>query len=139
MYTFKKQERLCDKKTISSLYASNKKTLTYPLSVHWLLLPPDKQPCPLQVLIVAPKKKLHNAVDRNRTKRLMRECYRTRKQQLIDALEQQGQAMALGINYLHTAPPDFKHLQRSFDRLIDNLVEQVKQNGQNEQKEHKEQ
>jgi ribonuclease P protein component len=125
MYTFKKKERLCNKKTISNLYASQNKMLTFPLSVHWMMLQPDVQPCRLQVLFVAPKKKLHNAVDRNRTKRLMRECYRTRKYILLDKLEQRGLAMALGINYIHTTPPDFYHLQRAFDRLIESLSQEL--------------
>lgn len=125
MHTFKKKERLCNKKTISNLYASDKRMLTFPLSVHWMLLPSNAQPSPLQVLIVAPKKKMHNAVDRNRTKRMMRECYRTRKQSLIDALAQRHQAMALSFNYIHTSPPDFHHLGRTFDRIIESLTAQI--------------
>lgn len=125
MHTFKKNERLCNKKIISILYSSNKRMLTFPLSVHWLLMPPDEQSSTLQVLFVAPKKKLHHAVDRNHTKRLMRECYRTRKQQLIDILEQRGQVMALGINYIHTTPPDFGNLQHSFNKIFASLIQEL--------------
>ena len=125
MYTFKKKERLCSKKTIGDLYASKTKMLAFPLSVHWIMVQPETQPCRLQVLFVAPKKKLHHAVDRNRTKRLMRECYRTRKHLLLEQLEQRNLAMVLGINYIHTTPPDFNHLQRVFDRLIDNLLQEL--------------
>lgn len=125
MPTFTKKERLCNKKTISELYASNNKLLVYPLSVHWLVLPNGQQPSPLQVVIVAPKKKLHNAVDRNRTKRLIRECYRTRKQQIADILQQRGMQLALSINYIHTTPPDFKHLQHTFDKLFESLTNEL--------------
>ena len=125
MHTFKKSERLCNKKTISTLYTSDKRMLTFPLSVHWLLTAPEQQASPVQVLIVAPKKKLHHAVDRNRTKRLMRECYRTRKQQLCDLLQQRGQAMVLSINYIHTTPPDFNHLQHTFDKLFASLIQEL--------------
>ena len=89
MYTFRKDERLCNKKIIGDLYASDNRLLVYPLSVHWLITE-QKHPCRLQVLIVAPKKKLHHAVDRNRTKRLMRECYRHRKHLLLETLEQKN-------------------------------------------------
>lgn len=125
MPTFTKKERLCNKKTISELYASNKKLLVYPLSVHWLVLPKGQQPSPLQVVIVAPKKKIHNAVDRNRTKRLIRECYRTRKQQIADILQQRGMQLTLSINYIHTTPPDFKHLQHTFDKLFESLTNEL--------------
>ncbi len=93
MYTFRKDERLCNKKIIGDLYASDNRLLVYPLSVHWLITE-QKHPCRLQVLIVAPKKKLHHAVDRNRTKRLMRECYRHRKHLLLETLEQKNLSMA---------------------------------------------
>lgn len=125
MHTFRKQERLCNHKTISQLYASDHRMLAFPLSVHWLILSPQQQASPLQVLIVAPKKKLHHAVDRNRTKRLMRECYRTRKHQLDQLMQQRGQAMALGINYIHTTPPDYHRLQHTFDKVFDKLCEQL--------------
>lgn len=122
MYTFRKAERLCNKKTISDLYNSQDKALVYPLSVHWLLLE-NNRPSRLQVLIVAPKKKLHNAVDRNRTKRLIRECYRHRKHLIVEALEQRNLTMALSINYIHNSLPDYHQLEHTFDKLIATILE----------------
>ena len=50
--------------------------MAFPFSISWTLLPAEETrfPMPAQVLIVAPKRIFHNAVDRNRAKRLMREC-----------------------------------------------------------------
>ena len=125
MYSFKKSERLCNKSIINSLYASDKRLIEYPLSAHWLILDKDSHPERLQVLIVAPKRKLHHAVDRNRTKRLMRECYRHRKERLQKALENCNITMALGINYLHNTVPDFHRLGHSFDKLFDNIIDSL--------------
>ena len=124
MYNFRKTERLCSKKIISDLYTSQNKSLIFPLSAHWLFLE-ENHHCKLQVLIVAPKKKLHHAVDRNRTKRLIRECYRLRKHLIIDALEQRGLAMALSINYIHNSLPDYHQLEQTFDKLFATILEEL--------------
>ena len=124
MYTFRKDERLCNKKIIGDLYASDNRLLVYPLSVHWLITE-QKHPCRLQVLIVAPKKKLHHAVDRNRTKRLVRECYRHRKHLLLETLEQKNLSMALSINYIHNAMPDYHQLEHTFDKLLEKIIEEL--------------
>ena len=84
--------------------------MVFPLSIHWTFVENGVLPCRLQTVIVAPKKKLHHAVDRNRAKRLMRECYRLRKQQLIDILEQQDKSLILGINYIHNEVMSFQQL-----------------------------
>ena len=55
----------------------------------------------------------------------MRECYRTRKHRLDQLMQQRGQAMALGINYIHTTPPDYHRLQQTFDKVFDKLCEQL--------------
>ena len=124
MYTFHKDERLCNKKIISSLYSSENKLLVFPLSAHWMLTE-QGQSSRLQVLIVAPKKKLHHAIDRNRTKRVMRECYRLRKHLLYDILEQNNLNMALSINYIHNTLPDYHLLENSFDKLIEAISEDL--------------
>jgi len=125
MFTLTKKERLCSKETIERLYSSPHKTLVFPLSVHWLETDYTKQPSRLQVLIVAPKKKLHHAVDRNRTKRLMRECYRKRKGLLLESLEGKDKAYALSINYIDDKVPDFHRLELSFDKLFETLKEKM--------------
>ena len=78
-------------------------------------------PSRLQVLIVAPKKKLHHAVDRNRTKRILRECYRLRKSILINALQEANRSAVLSINYIDSRPAEFHKMEPVFDRLVNQL------------------
>lgn len=101
--------------------------MVFPLSIHWTFVENGVLPCRLQTVIVAPKKKLHHAVDRNRAKRLMRECYRLRKQQLIDILEQQDKSLILGINYIHNEVMSFQQLSNRFDKLLPLLINQLRQ------------
>lgn len=125
MHTFSKKERLCHRPTIERLYASRKKMLVFPLSVHWMTVEPRAGASRLQVLIVAPKKKLRHAVDRNRTKRIMRECYRTRKHKLLSMLEEQDRAAVVSINYISDSLPDFHKMEVSFDRMTEKLINEM--------------
>ena len=129
MYTFCKQERLCSKKLIDTLFQSGHRFMAYPYSVHWMLCPSGTLPAniPAQVLIATSKKKFHHAVDRNRVKRLTRECYRTHKPKLYEYLGSQGIAIAISINYIHNEILDYHTLHHKFDRLTDSLIESISQ------------
>lgn len=83
-----------------------------------MLVPNGAIPSRMQVLVVAPKRRLHHAVDRNRTKRLMRECWRHCKEPLISLLRQHDKSMVVGISYIHNKPPDFHKLTKSFDTVV---------------------
>jgi ribonuclease P protein component len=125
MPTFSKSERLCSKTTIERLYHSENRIICFPLSVRWMLVEPRSESERLQVLIVAPKKKLKHAVDRNRTKRVMRECYRMRKDNLASQLRSRGTAMALSVNYIHDHTPDFHRMEAAFDKMFRLLAEAI--------------
>jgi len=98
--------------------------MVFPLSVHWIETEESLTPA-LQVLIVAPKKKLHLAVDRNRAKRLMRECYRLRKGTLSDQLAKKEKHWAIGINYIHNELMNYAQLSKAFDKLFERLEEEA--------------
>lgn len=96
--------------------------MVFPYSVSWMLLPHDqKVPAPAQVLITTSKRKFHHAVDRNRVKRLTRECYRLRKPQFYDFLQERQLSIALSFNYIHNEIMDYETLSHKFDKLIAQL------------------
>lgn len=121
MYTFHKSERLCNKRAIADLYASPHRMMAFPFSVYWTLNDNRQGREPLQVIVVAPKKKLHHAVDRNRAKRLMRECYRLRKHRLTEALKRENRSMTVGINYIHNEIITYQRMGKLFDKIFDQL------------------
>lgn len=129
MYTFGKQERLCSKKLIDALFLSGHRLMLFPYSVHWMVCPEGTLPhgIPAQVLIGTSKKKFHHAVDRNRVKRLTRECYRIHKPQLTEYLNSQGITIVLALNYIHNEIFDYHTLSHKFDRLTDTLIESIAQ------------
>ena len=121
-FSFKKKERLCSKRIIGDLYKSPDKAIVFPLSLHWM--PIANAETPIQVLIVAPKKKLHHAVDRNRAKRLMRECFRLHKGTLAEKLESEGKSIAVSINYIHSELVSFAQMEKRFIKLFEELERQ---------------
>ncbi len=109
MYTFTKEERLCNKKLIDGLFHSGSSFLCYPFKASWMIAGAEQQ-FPVQILFSVSKKRFKHAVDRNLIKRRMREAYRLNKQRyLYDTLNSQGKKIVLSLGYIgkEIAPYDF--------------------------------
>ena len=76
-------------------------------------------------MIVAPKRKFHHAVDRNRVRRLTRECYRLRKHTLYDFLQQHGLALVFSMVYIHNEIMTFDQLGHKMDKLLAALQKDI--------------
>lgn len=126
-YTFSKKERLCSRIKIGNVYASRHKLLVFPYSVHWYLEQEGELPSPAQVLIATTKRKFKHAVDRNKVKRLTRECYRLRKPQLYQFLRERNLSLVLSVNYIHNEILTFQQLSEKFDKLIPSLMNQIEE------------
>lgn len=127
-FTFSKSERLCSRKEIDALYLSDKGFHVFPYSVRWIAVQdcaPDK---PLaQVLITTSKRKFRHAVDRNRVKRLSRECYRLHKPQLYAMLQQHNLHVAVSFNYIHTQILPYDALYSKFDKILVRLEKSIEE------------
>ena len=109
MYTFTKEERLCNKKLIDKLFHNGSSFLCYPFKASWLYTD-EPQLYPVQILFSVSKKRYKRAVDRNLIKRRMREAYRLKKQQyLYDVLNGADKKIMLSLGYIgkEIAPYDF--------------------------------
>lgn len=126
-HTFTKEERLCSQKMIDDLFASSNRLMVFPYSIHWKLYPSGTLPAPAQVLITTSKRKFHHAVDRNRVKRLTRECYRLHKSELYQCLQQRQQQLVLSVNYIHDDIFDYPTLYRKFDKVVAQLCNEIQQ------------
>ncbi len=124
---FCKEERLCSEKLMDALFHSGRRLTVFPFSIRWMLCPKETLPSrfPAQVLIATSKRKFHHAVDRNRVKRLTRECYRLHKPQLYGFLESNGLTLLLAINYVHNEIFDFARLQHKFDKATESLIKDI--------------
>ncbi len=126
-FTFKKEERLCSRQLIDRLYAEGHRLMAFPYSVQWMTLEsgePLSHPA-TQVMIVAPKRKFHHAVDRNRVRRLTRECYRLRKHALYDFLQQHGLTLVFSMVYIHNEIMSYDQLGHKMDKLLAALQKDI--------------
>jgi ribonuclease P protein component len=125
MYTFKKEERLCNKRLLEKLFSSGSSFLCYPYRASWLQAP-IPQPATVQVVFAVAKKRYRRAVDRNQIKRRTREAYRLHKQELLyKALQEQNLQIILSINYIGKEINDFTLMEKKMVKLLAQLSEQV--------------
>ena len=121
--SFPKAEHLCSRRLIDRLYADGHRLLAFPYSIQWMAAPSLEVPC--QVMIVAPKRKFRHAVDRNRVKRLTRECYRLRKERLYGMLEKHDLHIALSLVYIHDSIFSCDQLGHKMDKVMAALEQDI--------------
>lgn len=92
--TFKKEERLTHKKTISGLFESGQSFAAYPYRILWLKTDPSIS-FPVQLAISVPKRSFAKAADRNILKRRIREAYRKNKSLLYEVLRKKNLSLAV--------------------------------------------
>ncbi|MBR5935344.1 MAG: ribonuclease P protein component [Bacteroidaceae bacterium] len=126
-YTFTKQERLCGTKMVDRLFSEgNRQIAVFPVRLVWLLVD-DASFDGVRILISAPKRNFHHAVDRNRIKRQIREFYRTSSAQLKEIVSERKQGLALAFlfndNKLWETEKLRSKLQLAMDRLVNSVRE----------------
>lgn len=85
LFSFSKKERLKNKIEIESLFSEGNRFFEYPFNVIWKLY--SNSDSTLKMAVSVPKKKIPNATDRNKIKRLVREAFRKNKTIIQQPLE----------------------------------------------------
>lgn len=125
MYTFKKEERLCNKKLLEQLFHKGSSFLCYPFKVSWLLAAPD-QPAPVQVVFPVARKRYKLAVQRNLIRRRMREAYRLHKQQyLYNPINDANIKLVLSLTYIGKEILPYQQMEKKMLKLFIQLSEQA--------------
>lgn len=126
-YTFHKDERLCSKKLIDTLFGGGKKSLSaYPLRLVYTTVE-ERTQAPAAVMMSVSKRHFKHAVDRNRAKRQLREAYRRNKHilyrlpQLSDPRSTKGVLMAF--LWLSSEPVPSALIDSKMRNLLHRLVD----------------
>lgn len=104
MYTFKKADRLRDKKLIDLLFSEGHKMREGGFVAFWLPLG-TASGNGLQTMVSVSKKKFRHAAQRNYIRRLMREAIRKNKNPLVAFLESCGMKCSLALIFTADEKP----------------------------------
>lgn len=120
-YAFSKAERLCSKKRIEQLFAGDSRSFSaYPLRAVYRETESD---APLQLLISVSKRRFKHAVDRNRTKRLIREAYRRNKHLLLNQLGEKH--INVAFIWISDQLSDFATVEAKVKNLLQRIAENI--------------
>jgi ribonuclease P protein component len=125
MNTFKKEERLCNKKLIDELFHTGSSFLCYPFKVSWMPLTGPGVPL-VQILLSVSKKRYKRAVDRNLLKRRMRESYRINKGPLlIEPLTNCQKCIVFSLGYIGKEIAEYDFIEKKIKKALFQLFEQA--------------
>lgn len=115
---FGKEEKLKSKKEIDALFQKGKSFVEYPIKVIYNDIEENSN---TQVLVSVPKRRFKKAVLRNRIKRLIRECYRHNKTELIANCSVNGKYFALAFVYIGKDVPRYAAVNDTMQKVVSKL------------------
>lgn len=121
MQTFKKKERLSEKKIIQNLFNKGNEFFIPPVRVLWNDFS-SEQPFTVKILIAVSNKNFKKAVDRNHIKRLVREAYRKNKQMLYDALQNNPENLMIILQYTGKTILSYKETEAKIILIFQRLL-----------------
>lgn len=119
--TFKKSERLCSQILIDRLFQGESRSVAaFPIRAVFLPVDAEVQPG-VSILISVPKKRFHDAVDRNRVKRQIREAYRKHKHALVAQMVAQGRGLLVAFVYVSDKIESTNYIEKRMTRLLEKI------------------
>lgn len=115
MFSFPKQERLCSKYRIDSLFSQGKAFISYPFSVRFLT---EKGEGKLSVLIVCSKRYHKKAVNRNYIKRRIREAWRLNNHSLKTALIENKSNMDISLSFVSKEKYNYHEIEKQIKKIL---------------------
>lgn len=116
--TFRKHERLIGRDRVKAVATRGRAVHETPFRLVGLLMPLDTV-APAQVAFAVPKRNLRKAVQRNRTRRLMREAYRLNKERWYERLRTAGLQCAWLFVFQGSAVPGWAETHEKITRAMD--------------------
>ena len=123
LFSFSKKERLKNKVEIESLFSEGNRFFEYPFNVIWKV--DSNSDSTLKMAVSVPKKKIPNATDRNKIKRLVREAFRKNKTIVQQPLEAKDVKLHLMLIYSQSSIMSMSEIEDKISVTLQRLAEQV--------------
>ncbi|WP_264559994.1 ribonuclease P protein component [Flavobacterium sp. N2270] len=122
-FTYPKNEKLKSKKTIGLLFSEGQSVSKYPLRLVYAENLFENEEL-IKFGVSVSKKYFKNAVDRNRLKRILRECYRLNKNILSENIDK---PMAMMFFYQSKEVLSYQEINEKTIRLFEKFAEKMKE------------
>ena len=123
LFSFSKKERLKNRIEIESLFSEGNRFFEYPFNVIWKLY--SNSDSTLKMAVSVPKKKIPNATDRNKIKRLVREAFRKNKTIIQQPLEAKNVKLHLMLVYSQSSIISMSEIEDKISVTLQRLAEQI--------------
>ena len=123
-FTYGKEEKLKSRKLIGTVFGSGKSFLHFPIKVTYLI-PKDVMDFPVKAGVGVSNRYFKKSVDRNRVKRLLRECYRLNKHPLQKYCTDKNVQVAIFFLYVDKQLPEFEALQTNMQLALTKLIARI--------------
>lgn len=122
--SYAKAEKLKSRKALNALFTGGKSFAVFPVKIFWMPAAPDSDR-PMQAGVGVSARHFKKAVDRNRIKRLLRECYRLNKHSLLATLEAKKKKVVVFFLYVGKELPDYTMLNEKMQQALTKFEEQL--------------
>ncbi|CAN5292328.1 ribonuclease P protein component [soil metagenome] len=119
--TFTKQERLSGRKTFDVLVHHGEEFFQFPFRVKWMYSDVE-MPFPAQIAFGVPKRNFKKAVERNRIKRMLRECFRKNKHPFYEELAKREICIRVMLMYTHKATLETEECEAKIILTLQRLI-----------------
>lgn len=123
--TFKKGERLTNKKVFELLFNSGESFSLLPFRLVWVNTKSGSS-FPVQLGISVPKRSFAKAVDRNKLKRRIREAYRKNKSLIYEVVKQKDRTIALMIIYTAKDMLSYQEIEKKMVVSLQKMIALLK-------------
>jgi ribonuclease P protein component len=117
--TLGRDKKLKSRKLIKSIFEQKQVVNAFPLRAFYLYK--KDMDVPFQVGFSVSKRNFKSAVKRNRIKRLLREAFRLQQDDLLAALSETGQKVAILFIFTHQEMPDYKQVYKLMEKALSKL------------------
>ena len=124
-FSYNKKEKLKSRKALEQLFTNGKSFSVFPVKVFYMPMT-EALDHPVKVGVGVSARNFKKATDRNRIKRLLRECYRLNKLSLNTMIETQQKQVAVFFLYIGKELPEYilltEKMQAALKRLEENIA-----------------